>query len=75
MYLINEYKKAEKLLRKAVEMVPQEAVVIDHYGDVLWKMNRNLQAIYSWKYAYNLEDADQKIKDSISQKLVFGIPD
>ena len=75
MYLINEYKKAEKLLRTAVEMVPQEAVVIDHYGDVLWKMNRNLQAIYSWKYAYNLEDADQKIKDSISQKLVFGIPD
>ena len=75
MYLIKEYKKAEKLLREAVEMVPQEAVVIDHYGDVLWKMNRNLQAIYSWQYAYNLKDADEKVKNSISKKLIFGIQD
>ena len=73
MYLIKEYDIAEQLLRKALELLPSEPVVNDHYGDVLWKMNRNLQARYIWKYALKQKNIDQKLKDNINKKIIFGL--
>ena len=35
-YLINDYTKAEKFLRRAVELMPDDPIVNDHYGDILW---------------------------------------
>ena len=37
-YLIDDYIKAEKFLKRAVELMPDDPIVNDHYGDILWKL-------------------------------------
>ena len=37
------------------------------------KLNKNIQARYFWKYVLKLDRAEQKLKDTISKKLIFGI--
>ena len=34
-YLINDFENAEKYLKKAVELMPYDPIVNDHYGDIL----------------------------------------
>ena len=48
-YLIEDYIKAEVFLKKAVMLMPNDPIVNDHYGDVLWKLGRKMQASYFWK--------------------------
>ena len=47
-FLIKDYIKAEKFLIRAVQLMPDDPIVNDHYGDVLWKLNRKIQARYFW---------------------------
>ena len=38
-YLVGDFIKAEKFLRKAVlKLMPDDPIVNDHYGDILWKL-------------------------------------
>ena len=37
-YLVNDYLKAEKFLKRAVELMPEDPIVNDHYGDIFGKM-------------------------------------
>ena len=71
-YLIGDYKSAEKYLRKAVELMPDDPIVNDHYGDVLWQLNRKMQASYFWKNVLEFEDTDEKMKQDIKNKLLNG---
>ena len=72
-YLVGEYRKAEIYLRKAVELLPDDPIASDHYGDVLWQLNRKLQAKYFWENALNHDEADEKMKQDIKQKLLHGL--
>ena len=71
-YLIGDYENAEKYLRKAVELMPDDPIVNDHYGDVLWQLNRKMQAKYFWKNVLEFEDTDEKMKKDIQNKLLNG---
>ena len=71
-YLIGDYENAEKYLRKAVELMPNDPIVNDHYGDVLWQLNRKMQAKYFWKNVLEFEDTDEKMKKDIQNKLLNG---
>jgi Flp pilus assembly protein TadD len=73
MYLIGRYEEAENLLQKAVTLMPLDPIVNDHYADILWKLNRNLQANYFWNYVLNLETTENEMKDKIKKKLILGI--
>ena len=75
MYLTGRYEEAEKLLQKAVKLMPLDPIVNDHYADILWKLNKNLQANYFWNYVLNLETTENEVKDKIKEKLIFGIQD
>jgi len=72
-YLTSNYIEAEKYLKRAVELMPDDPVVSDHYGDVLWRLNRKIQARYFWFNAQNFEDADEEIKKKINTKLIKGL--
>ena len=72
-YLTGDYEEAEKYLRKAVELLPSDPIASDHYGDVLWKLNRKIQASYFWKSALNSDEADEKLKNQIKKKLYDGL--
>ena len=71
-YLIGDYNKAEKYLKRAVELMPYDPIVHDHYGDVLWQLNRKIQAKYFWESVLELEDAEEKMKKDILFKLLNG---
>jgi len=72
-YLTSNYIEAEKYLKRAVELMPDDPVVSDHYGDVLWRLNRKIQARYFWFAAQNFEDAEEEIKKKINTKLIKGL--
>tara|TARA_B100001093_G_scaffold507558_1_gene568282 strand:+ start:1159 stop:2844 length:1686 start_codon:yes stop_codon:yes gene_type:complete len=72
-FLIEDYLEAEKYLKRAVELMPDDPIVNDHYGDILWKLNRKLQARYFWSNVIGFEDADENIKKKINIKLVNGL--
>ena len=72
-YLINDFLKAEKFLKTAVELMPDDPVVNDHYGDILWKLGRKIQARYFWTNVLNLKDTEDKMKKNINIKLIEGL--
>ena len=71
-YLVGDYIKAEKYLKRAVELMPFDPIIHDHYGDVLWRLNRKIQAKYFWESVLNLETAEDDMKKNILKKLLKG---
>jgi len=72
-YANKNYVDAEKFLQRAVELMPLDPIINDHYADTLWMLKKNIQARYFWKYVLSLDSAEQELKDKISKKLILGI--
>jgi len=72
-YAKKNYIEAAFFLQKAVELLPSDPIINDHYADALWMLNKNMQARYVWNYILKLNDVEQKLKDDINKKLIFGI--
>ena len=72
-YANKNYIEAKSYLQRAVELMPLDPVINDHYADVLWMLNKNLQARYVWKYVLSLKSTEEKLKENINKKLIFGI--
>ena len=60
-------------MQTAVQLLPLDPIINDHYGDVLWMLNKSLQARYFWKNVLSLKNVEEKLKDNINKKLIFGI--
>ncbi len=72
-YLVNDYIKAEKFLKRAVELMPDDPIVNDHYGDILWKLNQKIQARYFWKNVLEMESTEKEMINKINLKLIEGL--
>ena len=72
-YLVDDYLKAEKLLKRAVELMPDDPIVNDHYGDILWKLDRKIQARYFWGNVLKMEDAEIEMIENINIKIIEGL--
>ena len=72
-YLTKDYLKAEKLLKRAVELMPDDPIVNDHYGDILWKLNRKVQARYFWRNVLQMEEAEKELLNKIDIKIIEGL--
>jgi len=72
-YLTDDIIKAEKYLKRAVELMPDDAIVNDHYGDILWKLGRKIQARYFWKSVFKMEDVDEELLQKINSKIIKGL--
>ena len=72
-YLVDEYEKAENFLKRAVELMPQDPIVNDHYGDILWQLDRKIQARYFWQSVLNLDETEDAMKETIKNKLIEGL--
>ena len=71
-YLVGELIKAEQFLREAIKLMPGDPIVNDHYGDILWGMNKKIQAKYYWQNVLNFENTENDIKEKINIKLLKG---
>ncbi len=72
-YLVEDYVKAEKFLKRAVLLMPDDPIVNDHYGDILWKLNRKIQARYFWSMVSKMKDTEKDLLEKIKIKLVTGL--
>ncbi len=72
-YLTEDYIKAETYLKRAVELMPYDAIVNDHYGDILWKLGRKIQARYFWKSVFKMEDVEEVLLQKINLKIIKGL--
>ena len=73
LFKLKRYEESEKYLRLGLMLMPSDPILNDHYGDVLWMQNKKIQARYYWKYALESKDADEKIRKSTKQKIIFGL--
>ena len=53
--------------------MPYDPIVNDHYGDILWKLDRKIEAVYYWNSVLNLEDAEDEIRDKAYFKVLKGL--
>ncbi len=72
-YLIENYTEAENYLKRAVELMPDDPIVNDHYGDILWKLNRKIQARYFWNNVLNFDDTEDAMRKKINLKMIEGL--
>ena len=72
-YLINDFLKAEEFLKRAVELMPDDPIVNDHYGDILWKLDRKIQARYFWGNVLKMDDAETEMIKKINIKIIEGL--
>ena len=73
LFKLKNYKEAKKYLQLAVRFMASDPVINDHFADSLWMNNNLLQARYYWNYVLKLEKTEEKLKDKIKQKLLFGL--
>ncbi len=72
-YAKKNYIKAEKFLQRAVELLPRDPIINDHYADNLWMLRKTIQARYIWSGVLRLDKTEKKLKDEVNKKLIFGI--
>tara|TARA_B100000963_G_scaffold359304_1_gene386282 strand:+ start:9071 stop:10765 length:1695 start_codon:yes stop_codon:yes gene_type:complete len=73
LYKLKKYKEAKKYLQIAVELMPADPIVNDHFGDVLWKNGHKIQARYYWNYVLKLKKTKEDQRKKIENKLVLGL--
>ena len=64
-----EYKTAAELMEKVIDMVPGEAISLDHLADIYFAMDRKREAVYFWRQAKDLAKPEDNIIDKINEKL------
>lgn len=45
------------------------AAILDHYGDILWKIGKTSQALEQWQKAFELDKTNLQIKQKVDQKM------
>ena len=53
--------------------MPDDPIVNDHYGDILWKMDRKIEAKYYWQSVLKFEDTEENMKENIKIKILKGL--
>ncbi len=72
LFKLKKYDRAKEFLKRAVQLMPSDPIVNDHFADSLWMNGEKLQARYYWKYVLNLEDVEDDFKNKIMNKILNG---
>tara|TARA_Y100000816_G_scaffold279589_1_gene252028 strand:+ start:1786 stop:3426 length:1641 start_codon:yes stop_codon:yes gene_type:complete len=72
LYKLKKYEKAEEYLKKAVQLMPLDPIVNDHFADILWTNGERLQARYYWRHVLSLKDVEDELKNKIENKILNG---
>jgi len=69
-YQKGEYSKAATTQAKALKKVPDDAVIYEHYGDIMWKNGKPEAARRAWQKAIELKSGHP---DQLKQKIKEGL--
>ena len=73
LFKLKKFNESKKYLQEAVQLMPSDPVINDHYGDALWMSGKKIQARYYWNYVLNLEKTETELKTIIEKKLIKGL--
>ncbi len=73
LFKLKRYKESKKYLQLALQLMPADPIVNDHYGDVLWRNGNEIQARYYWNYVLNLKKTEKDLKEKVKEKLTKGL--
>ncbi len=73
LFKLERFEESKNYLQLALRLMPADPIVNDHYGDVLWKNGKKIQARYFWNYVLNLEKTEEDLKRKIEKKLIEGL--
>ena len=72
-YLVGNYIEAEKFLKKAIQILPDDPIVNDHYGDILWHLDRKTEAHYYWNSVLDFDDTEKEMREKTFIKTLKGL--
>lgn len=70
LYTLKEYKEAKKYLEKAIQTT-NSGTIIEHYGDVLFKLGHTEEAVIQWQKAKEFDDTSELIDKKIANKKLY----
>ena len=74
LYKMGKYDEAVKVLERASEYLPANAVVFDHLGDAYWQAGRKNEARFQWRHALSAtQDKDDVDQQTIRLKIEQGL--
>ena len=53
--------------------MPDDPIVNDHCGHILWKLDRRIPARYFWKNVLKMDDAEIELINKINIKIIEGL--
>lgn len=71
LYKQGKYQEAKEWIGKAIENREGSAVVIEHYGDVLWKLGDKEGAVKYWERAATIGEGSEFLEKKIKEKKLF----
>ena len=74
LYRMGKFNDAIKILERAAEYLPANAIICDHLGDAYWQVGRKAEAKFQWQHALSLkEDSENLNKEAIKLKISDGV--
>ena len=73
LFKLGRYKESKDYIQLAVQLMPADPIVNDHFGDVLWKNGNKIQARYYWKNVLNIKKTEDSLKKNVQEKLIKGL--
>ena len=71
---MGKYDEAVKVLERASEYLPANAVIFDHLGDAYWQAGRKNEARFQWQHALSAtQDKDDVDQQTIRLKIEQGL--
>ena len=71
LYMRQDYKEAKIFLEKAVNTGKASSTIIEHYGDVLFKLGEAEEAIKQWKIAKGMDSTSDLIDKKIADRKLY----
>ncbi len=71
-YRLGRFEDAETAMETAVKLLPVDPILSDHFGDVLWMVDRKREARFQWRRAlsYGPEEAEaERLREKLSRGL------
>jgi Tfp pilus assembly protein PilF len=72
LYQMGNYDEAAIMIKKAIDNgEPASAVILEHYGDVLWKLDRKEEAIEYWEKAKAVGKGSGFLEKKVEDKKLY----
>jgi tetratricopeptide (TPR) repeat protein len=66
-YKLGDYEKAKLYLEEAIKYGGERPVILDHLGDVMFKLGEKNLALEFWQKAFDLDSSNSEIKNKIDK--------